>query len=131
MTDTRTIMACDEESSYDNQASDGETPCVHSINQRVQVRHSPFIDAFYLEHPVKIIINTGAENNMVRASWAKQVGATIKPSTQHTYQANGRTPLTVVGETRMLLSHDDIEFILENRQSRCRCPSGCPSYRSQ
>ena len=71
------------------------------VSRRVNVSQSPFLHAFYSHHPSRFIIDTGAETNMMRASLAKQIGAKVTKSTQTALQADGRTPLSVVGETRL------------------------------
>ena len=75
----------------------------HSVARRVNVSESPFLHAFYLHHPLLLTIDTGAETNMMRASLAKYIGAKVTKSSQSAMQADGRTPLSVVGETRLSL----------------------------
>ena len=50
---------------------------------------------------------------MIRASVAEQVGAQVVESSQSAHQADGSSPLSVIGETRMTLVCDDHEFVLE------------------
>ena len=83
------------------------------VNRRVQVRRSPFMHAFHGSHPVSITIDSGAEVNMIRESVARSIGATINKSSQQALQADGRSPLTVKGETRICLSRQKKFFTLE------------------
>ena len=50
---------------------------------------------------------------MIRASLAKHIGAKVTKSTQTALQANGRTPLSVVGETRRQLVRHGRSLLLE------------------
>ena len=66
---------------------------------RVQTRQSPYIDAFHSHHPVRIILNSGATGNMIRHSLVTRLGGQLSPSSQSAHQADGCSPLKVVGET--------------------------------
>ena len=56
----------------------------------------------YSHHPLRLTIDTGAETNMMRASLARHIGAKVTKSSQTALQADGRTPLAVVGENNPL-----------------------------
>ena len=71
--------------------------------RRVNVSQSPFLHAFYSHHPLRLTMDTGAETNLMRASLVRHIGAKVTKSSQTALQADGRTPLTVVGETRLPL----------------------------
>ena len=85
----------------------------HSVTRRVNVSQSPFLHAFYLHHPLRLTIDTGAETNMMRTSLAKYIGAKVTKSSQSAMQADGRTPLSVVGETRLSLTRHGRSLTLE------------------
>ena len=51
-------------------------------------------------------IDSGATGNMIRASTAKALGVSIKNSSQSAHQADGSSPLHVLGETQFSLSRD-------------------------
>ena len=85
----------------------------HSVTRRVNVSQSPFLHAFYLHHPLRLTVDTGAETNMMRASLAKYIGAKVTKSSQSAMQADGRTPLSVVGETRLSLTRHGRSLTLE------------------
>jgi hypothetical protein len=74
------------------------SPQVH-----IQVRQSPYIDALYTHHPIRLTIDSDATGNMIRASTAKGMCAIITASSQSAHQADGSSPLKVVGETRMVM----------------------------
>ena len=73
------------------------------VTRRVNVSQSPSLPAFYSHHPLRLTIDTGAKTNMMRASLARHIGAKVTKSSQTALQADGRTPLAVVGETRLPL----------------------------
>lgn len=84
-----------------------------SCNRRVQVRQSPTMEYFSNHNAVRITLDSGAEINMIKASIAKYIGATITKSSQIAYQADGRSTLDVTGETRLTLTRDDKSFVFE------------------
>ena len=84
-----------------------------TVSRRVNVSQSPFLHAFYRHHALRLTIDTGAETNMMRASIAKHIGAKITKSSQTALQADGRTPLSVVGETRVSLFRHGRSLTLE------------------
>lgn len=85
-------------------------PATTSTAFRVQTRQSLYMDTFHDHHPVRITIDSGATGNMIRQSLAKQLGATVK-STAH--QADGSSPLKVVGETRLSFTRGYHNFAFE------------------
>lgn len=97
-----------------NQCSDGEEipfPQDASV-ARVQIRQSPYIDAFLAHHSVRITIDSGATGNMIRSDVASNLQAVVTPSSQYAHQADGVSPLHVSGETRLTFNHDGQEFHL-------------------
>jgi hypothetical protein len=110
-----------DQDNIDQPAEGKSTPVVahsdmaaaHSIARRVEVRQSPYINTFYHHHPLRITIDSGAETNMIRECVAKYIGAIITKSSQIALQADGQSPLQVVGETRLSLTRDQNVFVLE------------------
>ena len=82
-------------------------------SRRVTTKQSPVFKAFYKHHPVEVLLDTGAELSMIKASSAKRIGATVKKSNQSALQADGMTPLEVVGETRITLTRGGTDLYLE------------------
>jgi hypothetical protein len=80
---------------------------------RVQVRQSPYIDAFHGHRPIRITIDSGATGNMIRASTARDLHATVTKSSQSAHQADGSSPLFVTGETRITFVRDNRRFLFE------------------
>ena len=85
----------------------------HAVSRRVNVSQSPLPHAFYCHHPIRLTIDTDAETYTMRASLAKQIGTNITKSSPLAVQANGRTPLYVIGETRLSLTHRRTLLTLE------------------
>ena len=75
-----------------------------SMTCRVNTKQSPFFKAFYLHNPLRLTLDSGAETNMIRETVAKSIGAKICKSSQLARQADGLTPLKVIGETHLVLS---------------------------
>ena len=83
-----------------------------STNRRVQVKQSPFLDTFYKHFPIRVTIDSWAETNLIKSSLVQRIGACLKPSAQKALQADGSTPLTVRGETTIILQWDNLELEL-------------------
>ena len=77
------------------------------------VLKSPHFKAFYKHYPVQLTLDTGVETSMIKSSLTRSIGAPITKSSQQALQADGLTPLAVVGETRLLLSRADKHLALD------------------
>lgn len=93
-------------------------PCRHgyrvkSTTYRVSTKQSPHLKVFYKHHAIQLTLDTGAETSMIKTSVAKQVGATIQMTKQTALQADGITPLTVVGEVHLKLSRNHLNLQLD------------------
>ena len=84
-----------------------------SSSRRVTTKQSPHFKAFYRYHTVLLTLDTGAEISMIRKSVADCIGAMIEKSTQTALQADGVTPLNIVGETHINLSRGKKTLKLE------------------
>ena len=84
-----------------------------NLTRRVGIRQSPYIHAFHNHHTLEIVLDTGAETNMIKAAVARYIGAKVKQSRQTALQADGRTPLHVVGETNISLTRGRTVLYLE------------------
>ena len=97
---------------FSNEISTAE--CVpESAVLRVETRQSPYIDAFHAHHPVRITSDSGATGNMIRHSLVTRLGGQLSPSSQSAHQADGCSPLKVVGETRLSFTRANREFSFE------------------
>ncbi len=81
--------------------------------RRVKVIQSPYLDVFHEHFPVHLTLDTGATTNMVSASFARSIGLPMKRASQVAHQADGVTPLKVVGEVHCTLSRDSHSFQLD------------------
>ena len=80
---------------------------------RVSIVQSPVLNTFYHEHPVQLTLDTGATSNMIRASSAKLYGFPITPASQMARQADGVTPMDVIGEVHCSLTRGQWTFELD------------------
>ena len=78
--------------------------------QRIDVRQSPYLDTFHNHHAVRVTIDSGATGNMIRHDTAVRLGCKIKHSSQSAHQADGSSPLTIVGETTISLARKNNTF---------------------
>ena len=84
-----------------------------SVSRRVSTKQSPHFKAFYKHYPIQLTLDTGAETSMIKSSLALSIGAPIMKSSQQALQADGLTPLAVVGETCLILSRADNQLTLD------------------
>ena len=80
---------------------------------RVSTCSSPFINAFYNNHSIKIVLDTGATVNLINERLARYLNLNISPSSQTAKQADGISDLSVVGESRFSLYRNSIELKFE------------------
>ena len=76
-----------------------------SVN-RVQVQQSPCLYAFHECDTVCITIDSGAIGNMMKASYARFLGVNVTTTKQLAKQADGLSPLKVVGEVHTSFTCD-------------------------
>ena len=74
---------------------------------------SPCLKVFYKHHPLQVTLDSGAEINMIKSSIASRIGAGISKNNQSALQADGVTPLTIIGETHLVLSRNGHTFKLD------------------
>ena len=60
-----------------------------------------------------ITLDTGATTNMIRASTARVCKLTITPASQIPRQADGGTPLDVIGEIHCIVTRGSLSFQLD------------------
>ena len=100
----------DDEDEVHPEEPPGDTPAQSSRCARVNVRASPLFRTFYQHNPLTITIDTGAETNLIRDATATAINCPVFPSSQVAFQADGKTPLSVKGETHFTLTRDGLEF---------------------
>ncbi|CAC5386067.1 unnamed protein product [Mytilus coruscus] len=82
-------------------------------SNRVKIQQSPLIEVYYGHNPTRLTTDSGATGNMIRASAATKLNAKITSSSQSANQADGSSPLTVVGETRLTFTRDKHQLYFE------------------
>ena len=119
MTKARLVGVREEDEPATNEYAEGDTlepqPRTDDVptTRRVQIKSSPVLDVFHEYHPITLTIDTGYETNMILESVTRKIRDHITKSTQSPYQADGKTSLNVIGETRFTLSRDGHDFFFE------------------
>lgn len=101
------------DSDQEESPSHEEDGCDISATRRIGIKQSPYMFAFHNQHSLQLTLDTGAESNMIKAAVAKYIGAKIKKSSHKAFQADGRTPLKVLGETKIPLTRGSVTLYLE------------------
>ena len=104
---------CDDDMSELSSADEDQQPPKDIVSWRIAVRQSPFLDTFYNHHHVRLTLDSGATGNMIRASTVARLGAKVEETRQSAKQADGSSPLSLLGETRLSFSRDNKEFYFE------------------
>ena len=86
---------------------------VTPTTRRVCTKRSPHLKVFYHHHALQLTLVTGAEISMIKASVARQIEASIHKTRQTALQADGITPLTVVGEVHFNVDRDHVDLHLD------------------
>ena len=103
-----------EEDVPPSDVDDNDNPHIELPSARlVNTKQSPSMKAYYNAFPVKLTLDSGAEVNMIKASVAQYIGAPITKSKQGALQADGVTPLQIIGETHIDLSRNNNVLHLE------------------
>ena len=103
----RLLAALDDEESDRDTPEDPyfaeETPKVG----RVSICPSPYLNVYYGHEPLRLTLDTGATVSMIHLNVVKQLNLHISPSTQIATQADGRSEIEIVGETRFSVTRDN------------------------
>jgi len=92
---------------------DAEEEVLYPSIRRVEIVQSPYLNVFYKHFPVRLTLDTGATTNMIKASFAKYIGVPVIPASQLARQADGITPLNVIGEVHCQVSRGKHTFHLD------------------
>ena len=85
-----------------------------SINCRaVDTEQSPFFNAYYNDHCVRVTLDSGATSSLVRESFVRRVGMSVKPNFQRARLADGISMLNVKGEVHAVLTRGGYTFKLD------------------
>ena len=79
-------------------------PTINLLSNRVSVRQSPYLDVHSRYTHFRLTIDAGATGNMIRASTVVNLNGKISPTNQSAHQADGSSPLKVIGETYLCFS---------------------------
>ncbi|MCG8047829.1 MAG: retropepsin-like domain-containing protein, partial [Candidatus Thiodiazotropha endolucinida] len=86
---------------------------VVSTMRRISTKQSPQMKVFYKHYPLQLILDSGAEISMIKTSVANYISAPINKTNQKALQADGVTPLSIAGETHIVLSRNNVDLKLE------------------
>ena len=87
---------------------------VVSIMRRISTEQSPQMKVFYKHFPLQLILDSGAEISMIKTSVANYISAPIQKTIQKVLQADGVTPLSIAGETHIVLSRNNVILSLKH-----------------
>ena len=110
------FLVCDE-SNFEEEPQEhqldptGSQPASSAL--RVQVRQSPYLDAFHRHHPIRIIIDSEAIGNMIPLSTVQKLGMDISKSARSAHQTDGSSPLKVTGKTKLSFARGNLVFQFE------------------
>ena len=95
--------------------SDGYDPLIDALNptHRVNIFQSPHITAHYGHNAIKLTMDCGATSNLINITFAYRLGFPLKPACQGAHQADGRAPMSVLGETHIFVSRGKWSFQLD------------------
>ena len=95
--------------------SDECDPLIDAPNptRRVNIDQSPHITAHYDHNAIKLTMDCGATSNLINITAAHRLGFPLKPACQGAHQADGRTPMSVLGETHIFVSLGKLSFQLD------------------
>ena len=86
---------------------------VVSTMRRISTKQSPQIKVFCKHFPLQLILDSGAEISMTKTSVGNYISAPIQKTNQKALQADGVTPLSITGETHIVLSRNNVALKLE------------------
>lgn len=81
--------------------------------RKVTVKSSPYLFVQYRNHNTKLIIDSGAEANMMKLSYAKHIGANIIKASTGATLGDGVTDMDVVGEVHLIFKLDNIDLYFD------------------
>ena len=110
----------------DHQHSDGdevdrsekeadEIPTTENVSntRRVAIRKTAILKCFYKHHPVIVVLDTGAESNLVSERCVRELELSMSSSTQGAVMADRTAELTVLGEVVFMIVRGSYELECE------------------
>ena len=122
MSRARFVMDCDDTSDQYDDEPTAEPPLPEPTAApktsklmvgKISIRKSPEFHVFYGHHPLRLTIDSGAECNLISNHMARHLKLTVRPTIHTAVQADGHTPLPVLGETRIAVTRDEVEMYLD------------------
>ena len=111
------ILDTDQDTDFDTESPESTDfrvePTASLVSNRVSIRQSTYLDVFLQHMHVRLTIDSGATGNMIRASTLTNLNGKVTPTNQSAHQADGSSPLKVVGETKLYFSRDSHSFFFE------------------
>ena len=86
--------------------------------RKVTVKSSPYLFVQYMNHSVKLTVDSGAEANMMKLSYAKHIGATIHKASTGATQADGISNMDIAGEVHLIFKLEDIDLYFDGLVSK-------------
>ena len=113
MARTRQVTGEQSESEEESEHFTRKEMTAASVVQHVVIKASPYLDTFHGHVAVRLTIDSGATGNMMKASCAARLGVAVTKTTQLAHQADGSSPLKVVGEIRTCFQRDEHSLYFE------------------
>lgn len=89
----------------------GQRPPDSGVSRRIQIISSPVLCAEVKGVNTDIVLDCGAEANLITRAKCAEVNAVIKSTNQQAFQADGVTPLDTVGETSFAVDFTHHRFL--------------------
>jgi hypothetical protein len=91
----------DDDEAKSNAVSIVSEEPVNPSLRRVDIEASPILEVECAHTSVPVVIDSGAESNLIEEEFAKSTGATILKTTTKASQADGQSRLEIVGEVHL------------------------------
>ena len=119
----RVVEATDDddyEQYYDDEEYvEYEEKSARAVNLRkVDVASSPYLSVNFGPHPVNILLDSGAETNLIELEFVKSLKIPIKKTTTSASLADGTSSLDIVGEVHIVFTKEDLSFKFDALVSR-------------
>ena len=101
----------EEESEEEEEVIKPRKKAVKSVNLRkVEVASSPYLTVQYGPNTVGMLLDSGAETNLIELDFARHLGIPITRTSTSASLADGSSNLKVVGEVHVIFTRDNLRF---------------------
>ena len=97
----------------DCQDPPASTPAMAAVTRRVRTGKAPLFKVFRNHKPAELILDSGSESSLIKLSKVQSLGVPILATQQTAVQADGCSPLSVVGETRFEFVRDGLSLLFD------------------